>query len=190
MGRRTDIVSNDDINKAAFFVKSPARWEYLRMLMGLGDVLVYMEAWFKACPCHSTLALGVRGETYHRRRKAFAEELLAHTAFPRPHAGCPMQSCKAPNAAAGEHWVLMDQWFAKCQQQVFIRSASGIVLDDFRVGRGVLSENLRDKLSFTAMIPFKIAVMAHRDEFVAREGIRECFNVGTFLRRIRAEKHH
>ena len=93
-----------------------------------------------------------------------------------------MQSCKAPNAAAGEHWVLMDKWFAKCEQEVFIRSASindlderGIVLDDFRVGRGTLSENLRDKLSFTATIPFKIAVIAHRDEFVARDGIRECF---------------
>ena len=152
------------------------------MLMGLGDVLVYMEAWFKACPCHSTLALGVRGETYHRRRKALADELLAHTVCPRPHAGCPMQSCKAPNAAAGEHWVLMDQSFATCQQQVFIRSASitdldekGMVLDDFRVGRGTLTENLRHKLSFIGMIPFKIAVIAHRDEFVAREGIRECF---------------
>ena len=152
------------------------------MLMNLGDVLVYMEAWFKACPCHSTLALGVRGETYHRRRKAFADELLAHTVFPRPHAGCPMQSCKAPNAAAGEHWVLMGQWFAKCQQQVFIRSASitdlaekDMVLDDFRVGRDILAENPKDKLPFTDTIPFKIAVIAHRDEFVAREGIRECF---------------
>ena len=65
---------------------------------------------------------------------------------------------------------------------MFIRSASitdldekGMVLDDFRAGRDILAENLKDELSFTDTIPFKIAVISHRDEFVAREGIRECF---------------
>lgn len=125
-------VSNDQVNQAANFVMTPAMWIYMHMLLSLAKVINLFEAWFKACPCHSTAALGTRGESWARRQRQFLESLGLPDGFSH-RGGCPMTGCKAPFAAAGEHWV-------RCSA---VRSGGSILHQLLRSGGSSIHQLLR-----------------------------------------------
>lgn len=174
------IITNDSIRIAAVFVFSPERWAYMQMLLQLAAVINCLEAFFKSCPCHPSSIFNLRGESWSRRHKAFLDTLSL------PNAGmlmgsCPMQGCQAPSMAAGKHWSVMESWFADGNEKLLllcagfaIGSLSGHIMSDWQSGRMKLCEILKRKLSFTDVIPFKLAGIVHGDAHVGRRVAQEC----------------
>ncbi len=79
-----------EIETSAQFIRSPARWSYMHMILQLETVVNKLEAFFKSCPCHPSLIYKMRGESWARRHRAFIETL--DMPLPGMHLGsCPMQ---------------------------------------------------------------------------------------------------
>lgn len=196
-----DYISNDDVDQAAAFVMSAAHWAYMHMLLKLTAAINSFEAFFKSCPCHPSAALASAG-TWSRRSHMFRQLLRAASDQEEHGLGvaCPMQGCRAPSAAAGRHWSLLEGWFAETFQElllILIPVASAEdkhrVLTDWQAGRAKLLEELRRKFNFLDVFPYKLVGIAHPVSDVARRVAREClqqFAGGGATRAADAPVHH
>ena len=98
-----------ELTSALKFVSSAGHWAYAHSLIMLAEVINMLEAFFKSCPCHPSLAFQLRGESWSRRHKKFLELLGYHHHEQGVARGqtCPVQGCQAPFCANGKHLEIM-----------------------------------------------------------------------------------
>ena len=175
-------VSDADIKLATQFVTSPGRWAYLDMLLTVSLVIEMLTAWFESCPCHPSRLLGLSGDSWGRRYRAFISEFRSEShgvgSLKKP---CPMKGRHAWRVAKGVHWERMSQWWQEARENIVLTQAGvtvathrQYVLADFDLGRTKIVEMLQIKWAYQCTIPFKLAILCDPCQASARSGYREC----------------
>lgn len=175
-------VSDVSIQTASQFICNPGRWAYLHMLLLLSVILELLTAWFESCPCHPSKVFELHGASWARRYRAFITQVrsVSHGRGRQQNKPCPMNGRRAPEVAAGVHWVLVTKWFQQGHAQLLMvllrveNHARDIILGDWVAGKVKIIELLENTFAYAKVIPFKLAILTYPDQQAARHGYREC----------------
>lgn len=101
------------------------------MLLCLTAVVVELEAWAEACPCHRSEDLQEFHGSWYRRSKAFQQESKLAGDAERGVVGmqaqgeanrrnCPCRGCRCPELAAGKVFELLEKMCSVAMSELLI----------------------------------------------------------------------
>ena len=149
-------------------IESSVFWAWLCMLDHLVFIVRKATAWLESCPCH--------WELLQRDTEANPIPPRIKRRFRR----CPMRGMRAPELCNGELLLVMGLVCEQTGLQLLNKLPRDIsaeeraqLLDEFNAGRSHLCFYLAMKLSALEEWPWKVCVLAHTDEDVARQVLGE-----------------
>ena len=169
-------ISSNFIQEVDRLVKSNWFWAYCQMICLVSSFLSQLSSWAEGCYCHEDQLVECPSWHYRKRHP------------------CQFKGRRAPELAFGVLDTKIDLMVAASLSEILSASRSltedeqATLLLDFNQAVDKTVFEVQLKTGHWQMLPWKLCIVAHVDEEVARAGVRSCLDLWNSTRL--SQRHH
>jgi hypothetical protein len=175
--------SNFDPSLLTRTLKDSFFFAYLDMILALVSMTEDIAHWAEACSCHEDVILqhgfaenqGLQGQSRKKHRMTMKSGRVLSSLFSGKADVCPMRGKRLPELVAyGAEKMLLDLSSSAIgslfvsHRHLVSSEQWNLLTSDFEVGKSVAVLEFRLKFDWAKRLPYKLALLAFRDQALAR----------------------
>jgi hypothetical protein len=177
-------------------IKDPDFWSYSAMIFCVSYGSDWLSKWSEGCRCHQR----VLAKRLYNNTELTNNIMKMQLSFPMPEdhdvsfddvrdaTTCELKSCRSAELASGEAMGYVRSVFRAAENECFFLARScknegegAKLVADFSVGVSRTLCDLTAKLFYWQLLPWKLCIISHADQQLARFGAAQCLNMWNAL---------